>query len=345
MAPSDRGQRKMLNFQSVVGLLVTAGIVWVGLTRIDLSQTVAAFAGVRVGFVLAGGALIVAVIAIFAVRWRVLLPNRPDVPVRFVFCYLMIGYMVNAIIPVRLGDLVRAYLLGRRHGIAVSTTLSTVVVERLFDVLAIVVIGLLVSTVLDLPPLVKVGLRTFAFVGITGMSLLYGLSFWRQWTARRAWLNADASRLRWLSGVLLRLDYFCEALTVLHDGKRLAATSVLTLAGWSVCSVSLTMFALSFGLKVPYLAGSLMMVATSLGASIPSAPGSTGVFHVLTVIALSVWSVPTEEAVAVGVLAHGVTIALHIVLGILCAWLAGIRLSSLLQIGMPRSGVGHSKSA
>jgi glycosyltransferase 2 family protein len=335
----------MFNFQSVVGLLVTAGIIWVGLSHIDLSQTVAAFAVVRIGFVLAGGGLIVAVIAIFAVRWRVLLPRNPDVPVRFVFCYLMIGYMMNAIIPLRIGDLVRAYLLGRRHGIAVSTTLSTVVVERLFDVVAIVVIGLLGSTVLDLPPLVKVGLRTFAFVGITGMSLMYGLSFWGQWTERRAWLNADAIRLQWLSGVLLRLDYFCKALTVLHDGKRLAATSMLTLAGWSVLSASLTMFLLSFGLKVPYLAGSLMMVATSLGASIPSAPGSAGVFHVLTVLALSVWSVPMEEAVAVGVLAHGVTIALHIVLGILCAWFAGIRLSSLSQIGMPRSDVNHSKSA
>jgi uncharacterized protein (TIRG00374 family) len=336
----------MFNLQTVVGLLVTAGIIWLGLTRIDLSQTMAAFAAVRVGFVLAGGGLIVAAIAIFAVRWRVLLPSPPDVPVRFFFCYLMIGYMMNAIVPLRLGDLVRAYLLGRRHGIAVSTTLSTVVVERIFDVVAIVVIGLLVSTVLDLPPLVKVGLRTFAFVGITGMSLLYGLSFWGQWTKRLAWLDTDAGRrLPWLRGMLLRLDYFCKTLTVLHDGKRLATTSGLTLAGWSVLSASLTMFPLSFGLKVPYLAGALMMVATSLGASIPSAPGSTGVFHVLTVLALSVWRVPTEEAVAVGVLAHGVTITLHIVLGALCAWLAGIRLSSLSGIGMPRSSVGRSRCA
>jgi uncharacterized protein (TIRG00374 family) len=333
----------MFNLQTAVGLLVTGGIIWLGLTRIDLSQTMAAFAAVRVGFVLAGGGLIVAAIAIFAVRWRVLLPSPPDVPVRFFFCYLIIGYMVNAIIPLRLGDLVRAYLLGRRHGIAVSTTLSTVVVERIFDVVAIVVIGLLISTVLDLPPLVKIGLRTFAFVGITGMSLLYGLSFWGQWTARFAWLDAGAGRLRWFRGMLLRFDYFCNALTVLHDGKRLAATSALTLAGWSVLSASLTVFTLSFGLKVPYLAGSLIMVATSLGASIPSAPGSTGVFHVLTVLALSVWRVPTEEAVAVGVLAHGVTIALHIVLGMLCAWFVGIRLSSLAGIGMPRSSVGRSR--
>ena len=344
-APFHRGPRRLVNLQTIAGLLVTAGIIWLGLTRINLSQTMTAFAAVGIGFVLAGGGLIVAAIAIFAVRWRVLLPKSPSVPVRLVFCYLMIGYMMNAIIPLRLGDLVRACLLGRRHGIAVSTTLSTVVVERIFDVVAIVVIGLLVSTVLDLPPLVKVGLRTFAYVGITGMSLLYGLSFWGQWTERLAWLDADAGRLRWLGGMLLRLDYFCKALTVLNDWKRLVATSVLTLAGWSVLSASLTMFTLSFDLKVPYLAGSLIMVATSLGASIPSAPGSAGVFHVLTVLALSVWGVPTEEAVAVGVLAHGVTITLHVVLGVLCAWLAGIRLSSLWGIGMPRSSISRSTCA
>jgi hypothetical protein len=52
--PSDRGRRRMFNLQTAVGLLVAAGIVWLGLTRIDLSETVAAFAVVRVGFVLAG---------------------------------------------------------------------------------------------------------------------------------------------------------------------------------------------------------------------------------------------------------------------------------------------------
>jgi glycosyltransferase 2 family protein len=345
--PPERGLlHRMANFQTVVGLLVTAGIIWLGFSRIDLSQTIAAFAVVRVGYVLAGGALVVAVIAILAVRWWVLLPTSPNVPIRLVFCYLMIGYMVNAITPLRLGDLARAYLLGRRHGIAVSMTLSTVVAERLFDVLAIVVIGFLVSTVLDLPPAVEVGLRTFAVLGIAGASLLYGLSFWGGGMDRFARRKFEASgRLRWLSAMLQRLDYFCQALIVLHDGKRLVAASALTFAGWSVLSASLSMFVFAFGLKVPYLAGSLMMVATSLGASIPSAPGSTGVFHVMTVLALSVWSVPTEEAVAVGVVAHGVTIALHIVLGALCAWLAGIRLSSLREIDLPQAGVGRSRTA
>ena len=174
---SDCGPRGMFSLRPVLGLLVTAGIIWLGLSRIDLSEAIRAFADVRVGYVVAGGALVIAVIAILAVRWHVLLPSSPHA-MCFVFCYLMIGYMVNAIVPLRLGDLVRAYLLGRRQGIAVSMTVSTVVAERLFDVLAIVVIGFLVSTLLDLPPAVEVGLRTFAVLGIAGASLLYGLSFW-----------------------------------------------------------------------------------------------------------------------------------------------------------------------
>src|SRR5258708_13137986 len=101
-APSDRGRRRMFNLQTAVGLLVTAGIIWLGLTRIDLSQTMAAFAAVRIEFVLAGGGLIVAVIAIFAVRWHVLLPTSPSVPLRFVFFSLFIAYMITPIIPLRL---------------------------------------------------------------------------------------------------------------------------------------------------------------------------------------------------------------------------------------------------
>jgi len=68
----------MFNLQTIVGLLVTAGIIWRGLTRIDLSQTIPAFAIVGVEYVIAGGALVVVI--------AILLPNNPSVPIRFVFC-------------------------------------------------------------------------------------------------------------------------------------------------------------------------------------------------------------------------------------------------------------------
>jgi hypothetical protein len=78
-APSDRGRRRMVNLQTAVVLLVTAGIVWLGLTRIDLSETVAAFAVVRVGLSLPGRAHRCRD-AIFAVRWRPVAPDQPQPP-------------------------------------------------------------------------------------------------------------------------------------------------------------------------------------------------------------------------------------------------------------------------
>ena len=331
----------MSRFKASVGLLVTAGIIWLALSRLDLSEVVAAFAAVKGGYVIVGGCLIIAVIGIFSVRWRALLRDGRKIKLRFIFSYLMIGYMVNATVPLRVGDAVRAYVLGRRHGIAVSTTLSTVTVERVFDIAAIVAIGFILSTLLNLPPLVVIGLRTFLSASLIGLSALFALSFWRSSAERLSWLDLHESRSRWLAGLLRRLDYFCEALTVLHDWQTLLVTFSLTLAGWSVLAASLTMFIYSFGLDLPYLAGALMMVATSLGAAIPSAPGSTGVFHMLTVLALSVWNVPTATAAAVGLLAHFVTIALHIVLGLLCAWFIGIRVASLarMDVSLSRSGV------
>jgi len=326
----------MSRYKAGAGFLVTAGIIWLALSRLSLSEVVASFSLVRLDYVIIGGGLIIVVIGIFSLRWRALLPNR-RIELRYIFSYLMIGYMANATLPLRVGDIVRAYLLGRRHGLAVSTTLSTVAVERVFDIAAVVVIGFVLSTALDLPTPVAIGLRTFLAASLIGLSILFALSFWSPSAWRLSWLNPDA---RWLGAILRRLEYFCAALTILHDWRCLLVTSLLTFAGWSVLAASLAMFIYSFRLDVPYLAGALMMVATSLGAAIPSAPGSTGVYHVLTVLALSVWKVPTATSAAVGLLAHFVTITLHIVFGLICAWFIGIRLGSLLRMDVSLSRTG-----
>ena len=327
----------MLKLQTVAGFLITAGIIWLGLSRINLADAAAAFLIVRGKVVVIGAALVLATMCVFSLRWRILIPAGKAVPVRFFFAYLTIGYMTNAILPLRLGDLVRAYLLGRRHGIAVSATLSSVVLERVCDVVTIVAIGLVVSTMMTLPQYIVVGLRVFAFVGLVGMSIILVLPYGKLWIKRIRWLHDSADRFRWFGSLLQRFELFCEALTVLHDWRRLLAIAILSLAGWCILAAGLTAFAFSVGLDVPFLAGAVMMVATSLGAAIPSAPGSMGVYHVMIVLALSVWNIPTSQAVAVGIIAHSVTVGLQIVLGVICAWCAGIRLSSLSRISAPLS--------
>jgi uncharacterized protein (TIRG00374 family) len=327
----------MFNVRSIIGVSVTVVIIWLGLSRIDLKELIAALRVARWDQVALGGILVVAAIGFFSIRWRLLLQGGEKVPLRLSFTYLSIGYMTNAILPLRPGDLVRAYLCGRRHGIAVSATLSSVVVERIFDVLTIVVIGFLVSALVELRHAVVMGLRVFALAGVAGFTFLFVLSFWSRWIEHIAWLNPGEHTFFWLTALFQRLEYFCQALTVLHDIPRLGLVSVLSFLGWGLLAAAMSSFIHALGIEVPTLAGALMMVVTNLGAVIPSAPGSLGVFHFLTVLALSIWQVPLSLAAAVAVLAHGVSIGIHIALGTLCAWLAGIRLIPLSRLTAPVS--------
>ena len=317
--------------------MVTAGIVWFGLSRIDLSETLDAFSGVRLEVVAAGAALVVCTVCLFALRWQILLGAGGRVPFHSAFSFLMIGYMINAILPMRAGDLARAYLIGRRHKIAVAAALSSVVVERLFDVVAIVLLGMFISSLLELPALVAMGLRIFAALGTASFLVLLALSFWARRAGGLPWLTRKVSRVSFMRALVIRLEHFCLALAVLHDWRRLIATSILSLVGWGLLAAAQGAFLASLGLQVPYFAGALVAVATALGAAIPSAPASVGVYHFLTVLALSAWNVPTAQAVAAGVLSHAVVISLHIAIGAACAWIAGLRLLSLSRVAFRES--------
>ena len=321
----------MLKAPTIIGFLITAVIIGVGLSQIDLAQTIAAFSGVRLDAVAGGLVLMVAAIGVSSIRWRILLRDGHRVPFRLTFSYIAIGLMANAILPLRPGDLLRAYLLGRRHQIAVFTVLSSVVVERTFDVAALVIIGLGVSGMLDLPPLVEVGLRNFAVFAIIGIAVLIVLSFWGRLSKRPRWLDQAVTNIPGFSPVLQRFEIFCDALTALHSWRRLVGAAFLSLLAWAILATALTLLISSMDVKVPPLAGALVMIATSLGAAIPSAPASLGVYHALVVLALSVWDVPVEQATAVGVLLHAAIFGFQILLGLTCVWLAGISLMSVLR--------------
>src|SRR5579859_7048187 len=74
-----------------------------------------------------------------AVRWRVLLKPVKSIEVSTLFPVVVIGYMANDVLPARLGEVVRAYVLGEQEDIPKTTTLATIVVERLFDGIAMLI--------------------------------------------------------------------------------------------------------------------------------------------------------------------------------------------------------------
>src|SRR5574342_559594 len=133
-----------------LGVAVSVVLLWVATRGVHLEDVLQQLRQVRPAW------LVPVLVSIFlrfwltAVRWQLLLRPVKRVGVHRLFAITMIGFMANNVLPARLGEFVRAYALGRKEDVAMSSTFATIVVERLFD--GISVLLLMIISLATLPP-------------------------------------------------------------------------------------------------------------------------------------------------------------------------------------------------
>ena len=247
-------------FQPVLGVLVSVVALYFALRGVDWSAAGEAFQDARYPLLLPALAAMLAALFFRSVRWRLLFYPEPSLKQGTFFGVLNVGYMVNNLLPLQVGDLARAYLLGELQGLSKARAFSTVVVERIVDVL--VLFALLVI----LMPFISVPAWAAIPVGVAaGLVLLLG-----------GLLVAFAGNRRWvrsLMEVLLRFvpgrfhENFKGAAESALDGLGVLSTPrILALVvGWSVASWLTTTLVLffamqAFNLGLPFSAAVFVVV-------------------------------------------------------------------------------------
>src|SRR5690242_11957739 len=121
-----------------------------------------------------------------AARWQIYFLPKRKVPFKPLVSTLAISYMASTFLPLRAGELVRAVFLGQRQGIPVAGIVGTILVEKLFDFLAIgvILVALLLTSASALPPAAQVAGATIAGVILVGFSFIVALAIWREPTLR-----------------------------------------------------------------------------------------------------------------------------------------------------------------
>jgi len=316
----------------MIGLAVTLACLVLAAYAVDWRDTVRALGQIDPKALVLAFAFLFATLLVFALRWRQLIAHEPRPTPTRAFNLLMIGYLANAILPARPGDIARALLLRQICRISFSIGMASIMLERLLDVLAICALGLAASFLVRLPALVATGLYSLAAAGLVLFSLMTLLS-WRRdlisWTMRRYPYLFRHRLMRFLAEWLER---FAGAMALFNAPGRLVASIVLTGLGWTALTGMLVVLVDAFHLPAPPVAALLVLVATSLGATLPSSPGALGVYHFMAVLALSVWHVETSVALAFAIVAHGLAIGVHIIFGLFGVWFEGIGIFGLTQI-------------
>ena len=283
-------------------------------------------------YFLPGAALLLLAMIARGLAWRVLAGGRIR-PSR-AFWVLNVGYLVNAVLPLRLGDLARAVLAGApREGeaptIPVSGALSSVVLERVIDLVCtfgLVLVALPVVAGEAWGGRTIVWTLATAGLGVGGV-LAAGL-------IRRPlilWLNKrttpSSQSARWVG----RLESFLHGLDALRDWRTALPAMLLLAATWFIWLLEYTVLLRAFVPAANLGQGLVALVGSALGMMIPSSPSGIGVYEAAVVGALGVIHIQSETALAYAVSVHVLNSAGVIVLGLIGLVREGQTLDRLMR--------------
>ncbi len=301
------------------GLLVSAIALFLALRGVDLRRMADALAQAEYVYLLPATIGILGFLLARSVRWRLLL--GPQVSLARCFWITNIGYLVSNLLPFRLGDPARAVVIGRGGETSTAAALSTVVVERVLDMLMVVALLAGVTPfVSDGGNAVGAGLIAGG-AALAASAILLLMAFrpdWGRWTVRRVLeliprLDGD----RWARA----LDGLFDGLAPLRSGRRALALLAWSLIAWASVVAYYWAFLRAFLPHPPALAAPFLVCVVGLGMAIPSSPGALGVFHAVARYGLTIpFDVSASQAITIAFAMHTFQYLLGSLLGLVGLW-------------------------
>lgn len=287
---------------------------------VDWHAVGAALAGANPWWVL--GVVVVSLVShmVRAERWRVLLRPVMRAPYWPALSATYVGFGASMVLPLRMGEIVRPALFGRRTGIGLPAALSSVVVERAFDMLFVILCFVLLAFTYDDLERYRGGAWGMAGVLLAGTTLLMISARRRPWAEG---LVAWGTRpLPQRAGVALQsvAGSVLDGLGGVGHGPTLFVVVAYSALLWGLITLTYLCSFLALDIQVPLLSGSLAaVVVVAFFVFLPQAPGFVGTWQAGCVMALGLFDVPRDLAVSYSFLTWLVQMVVNIGAGAACA--------------------------
>ena len=314
-----------------LGMAISVACLVALFILIDPREIVEALRTAHYGYVALSAAGIIAFLFLRGIRWRFMLENKVDY--RRVFHIQNVGYLLTYILPFRLGDVGRAVLIGNVPPITLAQGISTMVVERVLDLLFIVtLLPFTLANVAALAPAIRNAARISALVALSAIVVLVlaanyrglALRIFRTILSRLPFLDVE----RW-SRHFNQLLEGLSSLTRLKDGLFLAFLSVLI---WVPIVLAYYSGMRAVGLQPTLVMSGFVVCAAALSITAPSSPGQVGVFHAGVTFALvQILRQPQAASASFAFLYHAINFAVVIVLGLFGVYSIGATLGNVIR--------------
>src|SRR5262249_30177904 len=270
-------------------------------------------------------------------RWRLLLRPLAAVPLEPALSATMIGFGAAAILPLRLGEVVPPPLLARRTRVGFGAAVSSVVLERLFDMLLILSAFLVVGLAYDVPGYLRSGAKLLAVCGAAGIVGLLVMLRHRDATEALLTRVLPATGARVVMPVLHGLLSGLAGLGDVRTFLRVLTSSVVL---WGVITLAYVCTLLALRMTVPLVETSLTtMVVVAAFVFLPQGPGFVGTWQAGCVLGLGLFKVPQDLAVGFSLLSWAGMLGSNLLGGAVFLMREDIALRDVLRAGREQTSV------
>lgn len=301
-----RTRRWLLGLWIGIGIS-TVALVW-ALRWAGWQPFLDALGQVQIGWLALGAGLFLVSMAARGLCWRTLI-GRPVSLLR-VLAALNEGYLLNNLLPWRLGELGRSILLGRRPGLSTALVLSSIVVERFFDILLAVALMAALLPAVAVPAWAARATLLGAIIILVGLVALLLALRRPDLVERLIRILPGGSRL-WAG----QWTAFRDGLRIVETPGRLMLGFGWMLLSWALAWLEYWAVLSSVVPQARPLWAAFLLAATLLGVAVPSSPGYIGVFEAAGVAALSAFGIPPAQGLAASLVLHGMVFSIASGLG------------------------------
>lgn len=303
---------------------------------VNVEATFAALASAQLGWFVLAFVLQVGAALSSVRRWQVLLQPYPTRFAGLAQVYF-VAHLLNTLLPAKLGTVARVLLAAEEEKLNVGFVLGSVAIEKVLDVLVMLVLFLLLAPFAPLPEWARDSLGVSAFLVLAGIVLLVLVG-----RIREPLLNAlERAEVKVLGARAPRLTGFVrgllESLANLRERREALAVLGWTAVIWTLGSAVNHALFRAVGIDVPWSAAIFLMVVLQIGTRVPALPANLGVFHYLVILALGVYGVPESAALAYAILLHLIVFILPAFIGAACAVPLSARVYDLVAAQLRRA--------
>ncbi len=314
-----------------LGLLVSGLFLALFLYGIDYPRTGEALQGANYIYVLPAIAVYFGSLFFRTYRWQFLLRHLRPLSMARLYPVVVIGYMANNVLPVRLGEVARSYYLSKQENVSATSTLATVGVERVFDGLTLMFFVLVVWPFLPLGDFFKddagaielvrtIGGAVVMVMFVVAIVLFVAVTTYPTLGRRLTTLLLVFVPGRFKDTVRMLCEQFIRGLESLNSPGRLFIIFVLSIPIWMMESVMYYLITLSFDLDASFALIMLTTATSNLIGAIPNTSGGIGTFEWATKVTLVSFGIQTEPAVAYAAALHVVLWLPVVIAGLVYLW-------------------------